>query len=306
MNNLLPVFRYPTTTVIVDDDKIFLKTIAQGIRNKNLVRTFNRPNDVLEYINKHSNFEALAGQYLKILDSEDINEVRIAIEYGKIHNELNNDQKQDVISTIIIDYDMPEIDGLSMCRELSNNFFKVLLTSAVTDAKVIEAFNSKIIDAYIPKNSPDLISAIRKVIDQAEESYFNKLSSPIVQALTLHPNSPCYFTNSSYIKFFNDLINMLAITEYYLVEPMGSCILTTKNGVIYNLFVSDEDELIATIESIPDNTDPKMIEMLKRRELMVCYPFDNKVTLSSDNIYLYVHECKNIKDSKLYYSLVES
>lgn len=306
MSNSLPMFKYPTSTVIIDDDSVFLKTLSQEIANSNLIKTFSKSNDGVKYIDKHSNAHLFNIQYFKILDNEHSSEIKISIKYGKIHEEINNFEKYNNVSTVIIDYDMPETDGLSLCKSLNNNLYKVLLTSVATDAEVIEAFNNKIIDAYIPKSHPDLISTIKKIINQAEEYYFNKLSDPIIKALKLHPNLPCYLTDSNYIDFLLNFIQEKDVNEYYIIDSMGSCLLKTRNGSTYKLIINDEDEFLSILESIPDNIDAKIIEQLNKREILIYNDNINNKATSKQDIYSNIHRCKKILNTNLYYSLVPS
>lgn len=303
----LPICQYPTTTVLIDDDSLFLKTVTPRVAATALIRSFDKPLEALNYLNQYSYVDILKEKYIHILEPDNLNEVRTSIEYGKIHNELNNTKKYENISTLIIDYDMPEIDGLRLCEMLNEQKImcsKVLLTSNADDSQIINAFNKGIIDAYIPKHADDLIKSINKVIKKSEQTFFKNISLPITEALLLDRKNPCYLANSQYVKFFQEYIEKKGISEYYLIESIGSYLYKTKDGMVGKIFISDEDGFESVLESLPDQVDKVLINLIEKRNKMVCFDNIGNADVLDD---FFIHDCSPIPDSNgLYYSVVSS
>jgi DNA-binding NarL/FixJ family response regulator len=70
---------------------------------------------------------------------------------------------------IIIDYNMPHLNGLEVVRQLneSGNDTKIVIVSMYADKKEIELFKKEGVDAYITKTTPaaQLIESLRKVME---------------------------------------------------------------------------------------------------------------------------------------------
>ena len=86
--------------------------------------------------------------------------------------------KESEISVLVIDYDMPQIDGISFCKNLNkvnSNIYKILLTGADKDDVISEALESGCIDFFLPKSNTNTLNKLKETIKNGKEKYFNNV-----------------------------------------------------------------------------------------------------------------------------------
>lgn len=120
--------REAVRVVFVDDNESFLSALKLSFAQEVETLGFSNPLDALEYFD----------QFPKGAPSAPV---------------------------LVVDYSMPQLDGIELCRRLGRSSpRKVLLTGQVVTRDVVEAFENKVIDAYINKSDSDFLQALRAAI----------------------------------------------------------------------------------------------------------------------------------------------
>lgn len=151
----LPLFYYPTTWVIVDDDKIFLKCMELVLKKHNFVKTFQSPNEALDFIKDHR-AQDINENILKSI-TEDRNygstqHIPVNFDITELVNLTSNINRYDELSGLVIDYHMPEMNGFEFANASQNILVnKIMLTGTVDDEAVITGFNNNLIQKFIKK-----------------------------------------------------------------------------------------------------------------------------------------------------------
>lgn len=301
--NILPVCRYPTTIVLIDDDKDFLNSIVSYFKDCYLIKEFYNPCLALEYMEEVNSTNMLEEKYVSVLESSSLEEVTLSIGYYTLSKEIYNTEKNKSISTLIIDYDMPGTNGLEICKNISlPNITKILLSGNIEDQTIIEAFNNGIIDGYIDKKCEDLLSQLENILVQSEEHYFNKLSSFCSYAMLLDKDRASYLNSPQYICFFNKLLKDEQIIEYYLFDSIGNYLMKSKDGSLKKLYISDEEGFKSMLEILPDEVPKEITEDIKTKRKMLCYSDEGQLPNSCEK---YIYPSLRIPGiTELYYSLV--
>jgi len=307
MIRILPVYKHPTTIIALDDDRFFLDSVVGEIPTFNVIKKFTDYKEALKVIEQSvEGKNTFQDKYVKSLNDSKVNEIELLIKYSTIYKEYDAVEKYNNVATLIVDYNMPEINGLEFAKLIKarTNIFIVLLTGEANEQTVIDAFNNGVIDAYISKVDAHLLEKLNDVIKKSEESFFGKLSSFLSQAILMDSHSKqssCYLGNLQYIKFFLKYVEENNIKEFYLIDRLGSYLLKDKDNNLSIINIADEKRFKLMLEILPDDTNKDSLRAIKEWQQMLCLPDYYCVTDISVNDY--IKDCYRISGAnKLYYS----
>lgn len=212
-------FYFPTQVALVDDDPDFLDGISLMLDRKLSYRLFSSASQALDYVNQsHRRVNFLQRCYNNYktgpLESDSLSHVDI----GKLHEEIYNNSRFQTCSTVIVDYAMPEMNGLEFLMGLKNPYIKkVLLTGQADMELAIKAFNKQLIDQFIDKHDPRLKqilnSAIHTFSDQYFRSSFKLVTDPIVAN-----NHDGFLADARFQEYFDELRRKTDCVEYYMID----------------------------------------------------------------------------------------
>lgn len=297
----LPIFKYPTSTVLIDDESEFLNSVAALLNERNPITTFTNSKEAQAFILENEKFKPNISSFLNILPPDDIGEISIRLKYNELFKDIHNKAKTNNISTVIVDYDMPGLNGIELCKSLSDtNSVKILLSGSINDTKVIDAFNHGVVDYFISKHSPTLIEELNKLIDWSNELYFLKISSFVSQCLSLDYHRSSYLDTLQFIRFFKTFLMDKNIVEYYLISPYGYYLMKNRKGEISNLYTCSGNEFKYALEIVPDMLDSEIKKSIKNKKLLLINPAGE---ISMDNVNNLICSCERIPGaSEIYYS----
>lgn len=264
-------FYFPTTTLLLDDNKEFLNSLYLKLSQTEAVTIAQHSQDAFELIKNSFSVSHIVNNCFtnkgEQFNEEDEN---IHVNLGSIHEQLNNPKRFSIISTLVIDYDMPDMNGLEFCRLLKKEKSSVqilMLTGVATNRIAVDAFNEGIIDKFIIKGSTDTIKEVGLALAALKQKYFEKETAVLKNALILRRT--CALTNDAYLELLKHFQINHQIEEYYLLDYVGSYIGFDKNGQSFTLLVKDTHELesycaIATEHDISRD----LVEQLQKKQVM--------------------------------------
>ena len=276
MNNIkLPCFYYPTTVTVLDDDQIFLENLTSNLSDQIQYQRFDNPTLALTFLQQQQNTAPSSQEFLQADSSDDFaqhGKSVVNVNLANIHNKLYNKQRFDITSVVVVDHDMPGMNGIEFCKKLDNNSIKKIMLTGVADHKIaINAFNDGVIHKFIMKDDPNVFEAIDKAIFEIQQDYFFDLSELIIKNITASTFS--YLSNKKFISFFMELIKKNSIAEFYLIDAIGSFLLVKNNGDIMWLIVKSDQEIANDLQIAIDQDAPKeIINILKeKKELLFLF-----------------------------------
>lgn len=223
----IKAFYFPTRIILVDDDPAFLQVLSSKLSEKFLVKTFNNPQEALAYLQKtQSFFNTISPSAL--VDEE--------LEYGerylspsKMNMLADNKEKYDMLTVIISDYVMPGMNGIEFFEKIYDfPVMKILLTGNADLDLALYAFNRGIVNKFLVKNPPKLVTEVEKNIFECQEGFFCKFSYPVLNSLNVSEDS--MLRRSALSLQLEKIIHDYDIVEYYLIDNIGSYLLVTKTG----------------------------------------------------------------------------
>lgn len=162
-----PLFHRPGSIVFLDDDADYLEMLAMILPRHWHVKLFLRPADCIAQLNQEPPFwEADAWTQQQQVDAWRAGRPLIPqmLDYWSKYTE-----RYALARVCVVDYSMPEMDGLQALSELRDwPGARVLLTGQADEQIAVQAFNRGLIEQFIAKQAPDvtprLISAIEHLL----------------------------------------------------------------------------------------------------------------------------------------------
>lgn len=285
MNKInIPICFYPTRIVVIDDNEDFLELLSLKLdASYGDYKFYSNPKQALSYLNEEYKPDPYINHITSEIEGEGFQHRALDINLYELPKEIYNKDRFNQISCLVVDYDMPAINGLEFCRSIKDHFIhKILLTGAADDKIAIEAFNEGVIQHFITKSDTNMFKKVNLAILQAQQSYFRMVG-----------NSNILFSNIAYttilkepkfIELFNSLLTEHNIIEYYLFEDSGCYLMVSTKGEIYGLFIYPEREIDDMAEEAVGilGENSKVAKALKARSEIFCY-YRAKTIYSNEN-----------------------
>jgi CheY-like chemotaxis protein len=248
MSMHLTAFQYPSTVIIVDDNPDFLANIALQLDPQLALRRFVSPYDALVAINGTTGGASRndpSGRFFSPYrqgDNLDSGAHVIALGLDTIHREVQNPDRFRQISVAVVDYAMPEIDGLAFCANIKDRKIgKILLTGQADERVAVKAFNDGLINRFIRKQDPDAFKHLTIAIAELQQEYFSRRERRVSEALSVGTHS--FLRDPAFIALVERIQRDRRIVEHYLVsKPIGLLMLDAA-GNAWRLLVMDREAL---------------------------------------------------------------
>lgn len=277
----IPSFLFPTTVLMIDDNVEFLKSVAIGLPASSATYNFySDPRVALKFLNERYEQNPYPQSIVNMLDEEEFEHRTLDVNVRDIYRIMYNRARFQQISTVVVDFHMPGMDGIEFCKSIKDpNIQKILLTSIVDESKAIEVLNEGLINTFIRKQSPNIMQQLNQALAQAQNRYFSNLSQIIQQVINFSPAESA-LADPAFIKLFHQVAKDVGAIEYYLTEFMGSFVFLDADGNHYGLFTRIKDQLDFFCEAKEAEDAPKeVIEAIKAGEQILCYHSDSTCTL---------------------------
>jgi len=268
---LIPPFYFPTTVVFIDDSIDFLANLSLRLAPDLAFQLYDSPNNALAMLNSESNpttpIERFISRYHHTEDLPLTHHV-IDVNLDKIHREVYNELRFEQVSVVVIDFDMPSIDGLEFCKRINNPAIKkILLTGKADEKTAIRAFNEGLIDRFILKQDKDAINMLNRAIFELQHEYFSQSERMLADALSIGKHS--FLRDPAFAVSFNTICDKLNIVEYYLCSEPDGMLMLSAEGVASLLLVLSEDALLSQYEIAYEQGAPQeLLDLLKSNQVV--------------------------------------
>ncbi|HYC06232.1 MAG TPA: hypothetical protein VED40_23290 [Azospirillaceae bacterium] len=241
-------YAYPTTLLAVDDDPLFLESLAFRLSPGLRCEGFVRPAEALAELARRA---ACAGgdDLLAPLDPADMCELPGDVEDRAIRAQLNrirrlagNADRMREVSVVVADYDMPGMDGVQLFRAIRDlPCLKVLLTGKADERVAVAAFNEGLIDRFVPKHDATAPATLRDLLDEAAERYFQRRTRTLGDILRACGS---FVLDPDFEAYFADVKTRRRVTEHYLCTEVPGLLCGTRDGDAFFLLVQDQEAIV--------------------------------------------------------------
>lgn len=292
MKSVLPYFT-SAEVVLIDDDMMLLNRIKGNLSVTHCrVKDFGHPKKALEYLNQ------------SLQDSDNLSPVKLE----NLHHQIYSPERFKQISTVIVDYDMPGMNGLEMCRQITSpHIQKIMLTGAATTDIAVDAFNEGIIDQFIQKNDPDVFAKLQNAVISAQEKYFESNTLELMHQLQNEYPEVSILQDPAFVELFGTITREHKVVEYYLLDPIGNFLFLSETGKSSALFVFNEELLNVQEDMIreSDRNTELAQEVYSKKQAICFYPFSNQEKYEPANWKSYLQPLKRLEsESTVFYAYV--
>ena len=281
MNKPLLPYYHPTTVVLVDDNQRFLDSFTLLLAEQLAYRCFPGAADALRFINDHSALVPLDQRCFSFLGQRQRAGGALRLDLALIEQEISNPNRFRDISVVIVDYDMPEMNGLEFCQAIDSPRIKKILLTGVGDEKVaVKAFNDGLIDRFLTKSDPDIARRINQTIHELQYRYFAGISTMIQNTLAL--KSPEFIRAPEFVRYFLSLLERDNVTEYYYVEDPNGFLLVGHDGSLSRLIVLSDTQLDEQLFSLQRYHPPTAVVASLRQHKTVAWLWESPEDVEPD------------------------
>ena len=303
--NVIPTcFYHPTKVIFLDDNQAFLDALELEFSAQINMLAVTDPDSVLQIIDRHSHDSTKSiFKSMNDVNADTAVQNLIGFEVKNLLNTIYDKTRFDTVAVLVVDYEMPSINGIDFCKKLKDkNVFKVMLTAEADKDTAIKAFNQGIIDKFILKTNENLYQELTQAIQDLTQRYFHKLSQTIINGYA-HSVSRV-FENKLYQQLFFRVLSEAQAVEYYMVDHCGSFLFIDKNFNPTWLIVKDAEALNQQLELLDGYEVPEqVIASLAKKEKMLFLLSEQEYKQPVGEWTQYMVESKML-DSNYYYSVV--
>ncbi len=310
--NTIACCYFPTTVLFLDDKIDELTGIKISLQRNLVCKLYRDPLTALRYLTNEYQPKPFFKRWvsnLKDIDREnDPTHSYIDIDLYAIHREIYATDRFEEISVVIVDYDMPKMNGLEFCKKIKNSSIKKLMLTGVADESLaVRAFNEGIIDHFVGKGERNFTEHLNKAIAELQYAYFHDLSSMISKNIGSNPYS-C-LSDPEFIKFFANIRQERSIVEYYLVNDSGCFLLLDINGNPSWLVMKSEEHMKHYWQTAKDNGAPRNIvnALDKREKVLFLFSEEDEYCVPASGWARYMYPAAQFigKCNNYFYAIIE-
>lgn len=268
------ILHHPTTVVYVDDDGDLLHMLPSKVGVLPF-RTFSDPQEVVEEFLAGELSSALDLRCLTARDSDSARfpeETLVGIDKWMIYMRLFQRRRFDLVSVLVVDYEMPGLSGLDLCRELQQfPCKKLMLTGRGGYGLAVQAFNDGLIDQYIDKSQPDLPTHVADAVRHLQRRFFAESTGYVAEIL--RGSDGDVWMDEGVWALFNQHCVDRGIVEHYLVTDPRGFLAVDAAGCGHLWLVYDDDEIAAQAQTARRLGAPdQVVARLQGRQSVVFAP----------------------------------
>jgi CheY-like chemotaxis protein len=243
-------FYHPSTVAYVDDEGELLQLLPPTV-GVLPYRTYTDPLDLLAAID----IGALTtdvdlhcwNRYTGEIGDPDTENV-LGLDTWMIFMRMFNPRRFSLLSVVVVDYRMPGMSGLTLCRRLAHLPCKKLLLTRHGDLPTaIQAFNDGVIDMFMEKAQLELPLQLARAIERLQRRFFADVSRMVLDFLR---HGDCaLWGDATLCRLFRQHCDDRGVVEHYAISDPRGFLMVDADGGGSLWLVFDDAEVEAHCES---------------------------------------------------------
>ena len=264
----LPLFYYPNTRLWIDDDRILLGSMVVAFSNENKILPFQSAKECLDFLDS---YQSPLSKYSFLKSNTDhesygiLQRTPIDFDVTSIATLAEDSKRHDEITLMVIDYNMPGMNGFSLAQATQNlPIKKILLTGKAHEHEAIDGFNNNLIERFVQKSEPEMVGKLTNYLSELSLQYFQEITAPLLSYLEAEAQLP--LSDPQFIEFFKAYCANHHIREYYLIDKQGSFLCIDEKGNRSHLIVQSDQGIEAWLSVYGDEKCLPYNELTALRE----------------------------------------
>lgn len=270
MKNRLSIYHHPTLTVLIDDSQSFLDSIAFRLSPNLVCKSFSDAHAAICWLNQVYE-QASFNEPIQVgfdEQTESFSRRCASIDLDLIFRNVMDSQRFDIPSVLVIDFAMPNMNGIEICHKISHLPCKKILLTGQADEKIaLEAFNNKLIDRYLKKNDLNAFNSLESAIYSLQREYFVQQTSTLKDLLSRH--SFAFISDPAMAEITGQICSRYKFIEYYLFPNPSGILFFDINGKPTLMVIETIASLTMHLEIAQDQSAPfELISALQELRLV--------------------------------------
>jgi CheY-like chemotaxis protein len=267
----LPVYAHPTLTVLVDDSDSFLRSLSFQLDPTLANKTFHDTTEALHWLRNSVPDGAANGVPLHVnFDMQNLpaDQCNVALDLERIYRIAEQRQRFATPSVLVVDYSMPQMNGLEFCAAVAHLPCKKILFTGAADEKIaVTAFNRGLIDRYIKKSDEHALDLLEMEVAALQETYFDHGSDTLREMVALHDYR--FLCDPALAEVVRELKRTLGFVEHYIFPNPTGILFLDQHGKATLMVIETEKSMYAQYEIARDSDAPRSLlhALLERRVL---------------------------------------
>ncbi|MCG2582805.1 response regulator [Massilia sp. TS11] len=289
---------HPSTTVLVDDSESFLRSLAFQFGPERATLGFTDARAAIDWLRSHSppRVPGLAAHF-------DSGQCTVSCDVGAIHHAAFDGARFHTPSVLVVDYSMPQMNGLEFCEAIQDLPCKKILFTGAADEKIaIDAFHRGLIDRYFRKGDRDALATLESDIARLEQRFFLDQGKVLRELLSVQFLS--FVNSANVVALVDDLRARHGFVEHYVYPDPAGVLLLEANGDASLLVLQTEEGMQAHYEMACDTDAPPALVSALRDRVVVPYFYDGDGMYSRANAsdwYRYVQPARVLSGRQTWY-----
>jgi CheY-like chemotaxis protein len=248
----LPVYKHPTAIMFVDDSASFIGSVEFQIDPGMVVTSFHDAREALAWLIAAHEANPLPGLPIHVGYDEQSNQFdrrTIALDLDQIYKTACNPARFDFPAVVVVDYAMPNINGLDFCRTLTRMGLpckRILLSGKADETLAVKAFNEGVIDRYLKKSDPTAMCRLEAEIVSLQTGYFVQHSGILSDHLVRQAFS--FLSDGAFATLVAAVITRHGFVEHFLFAQPPGILFLDGDGRPTLMVVVSEVDLISQFE----------------------------------------------------------
>ncbi|UGQ45257.1 response regulator [Massilia endophytica] len=264
----LPVLSHPTTTVLVDDSDSFLQSVVFQLDSSIASKTFHNTTEALNWFQASAKRSELPLEVNVDVLNLPPDQRNVAVDVRRIFRVCGQRQRFAIPSVLVVDYSMPQMNGVAFCEALQGIPCKKILFTGAADEKIaVDAFNRGLIDRYIRKSAEDALDRLEQEIQAMQQAYFIDHSETLGEMLALHDYG--FLRCQAMASLIQRLRREHGLVEHYLFHGPTGVLFFDRHGRAQLMVIETEKSMCSHYEIARDNdAPPSLLEALRERRVI--------------------------------------
>ena len=267
---------HPTTLLVLDDDAYYVESFKFHFGDQFPCVAYTQPEKAIEHLTAQEKsrprFDRLGDGSTSLAvgagDPPEANR-RACHQVRRVMSDANRFRR---VSVLVVDYDMPAMTGLQVCRAIRHlPVRKLLLTGKAGLDIAISAFNEGVIDTFLTKHDPDIQVTLPRQVLRLQDEYFKATTEALGTAIS-RGDAP-FLADAGVLDALASVMKGRRIVEHYVVDNPSGVVLIDHKGAAAVYVVMDSESLRSHWEVARENGAPaELLQLLASTRIVPLFP----------------------------------
>ncbi len=274
MKPVLPLYQHPTCVILVDDSASFVASLAFQMPAGQKVKSFSCSVEALRWIFSTFRRSLEEDVLCHLVDRPPLGDKYADqdsdgdADHHRALRKVLEPQRFLAPAVVVVDYAMPNIDGLDFCQALEGlPCKKILFTGEADELIAVDAFNRGLIDHYIKKSDVLALERLEQAIATLERDYFFQRSVELQSYYSSHRFDFLY--DECLGQLVQDMIRRYGFVEHYVFPEPSGILFFDADGSATLMVIENEAGLQSHLEAAEEYDAPMALQEALRKHSVV-------------------------------------